>query len=138
MSTTPLGDNHLEILPGTPQAAEAPNGGLLPSQAYIDLNSLISQLNDLAPQAQQLLVTLADRAGDLKETVARVNDLLGPSNRANLSATLANTRGLLEENRPQIKSTLQSLNGGSQKLGLLLDDLRKSYAETNKTLNNVD
>jgi ABC-type transporter Mla subunit MlaD len=33
---------------------------------------------------------------------------------------------------------LQNLNGGSQKLGPLLDDLRKTSAETNKTLNNVD
>jgi phospholipid/cholesterol/gamma-HCH transport system substrate-binding protein len=138
MSTTPLGDNHLEIFPGTPQAAEAPNGALLPSQAYIDLNSLLAQLNELAPQAQQLLVQLSDRAGELKETVTRVNALLSAPNRANLSATLANTRGLLEENRPQIKSTLQNLNGGSQKLGPLLDDLRRTSAETNKALNNVD
>lgn len=138
MSTTPLGDNHLEIFPGTPQAVEAANGALLPSQAYIDLSSLLAQLNDLAPQVHQLLVTLADRANELKETVARVNDLLGPSNRANLSATLASTRGLLEENRPQIKSTLENLNGGSQKLGPLLEDLRRTSAETNKTLNNVD
>jgi phospholipid/cholesterol/gamma-HCH transport system substrate-binding protein len=138
MSTTPLGDNHLEIFPGTPQAAEAPNGALLRSQAYIDLNSLLAQLNELAPQAQQLLVQLSDRAGELKETVARVNALLSAPNRANLSATLANTRGLLEENRPQIKSTLQNLNGGSQKLEPLLDDLRRTSAETNKALNNVD
>lgn len=138
MSTTPLGDNHVEILPGSPQAALAPTGALLPSQPYIDLSSLLAQLNDLAPQVQQLLATVSDRAGELRETVARVNDLLRPSNRANLSATLANTRGLLEENRPQIKSTLQNLNGGSQKLGPLLDDLRKTSAETNQTLNNVD
>jgi phospholipid/cholesterol/gamma-HCH transport system substrate-binding protein len=138
MSTTPLGDNHLEIFPGAPQAAEAPNGALLPSQAYIDLNSLLAQLNDLAPQAQQLLVQLSDRTGELKETVTRVNALLSAPNRANLSATLANTRGLLEENRPQIKSTLQNLNGGSQKLEPLLDDLRRTSAETNKALNNVD
>jgi phospholipid/cholesterol/gamma-HCH transport system substrate-binding protein len=138
MSTTPLGDNHLEIFPGTPQAAEAPNGALLRSQAYIDLNSLLAQLNELAPQAQQLFIQLSDRAGELKETVARVNALLSAPNRANLSATLATTRGLLEENRPQIKSTLQNLNGGSQKLGPLLDDLRRTSAETNKALNNVD
>jgi phospholipid/cholesterol/gamma-HCH transport system substrate-binding protein len=138
MSTTPLGDNHLEIFPGAPQAAEAPNGALLPSQAYIDLNSLLAQLNDLAPQAQQLLVQLSDRVGELKETVTRVNALLSAPNRANLAAALANTRGLLEENRPQIKSTLQNLNGGSQKLGPLLDDLRRTSAETNKALNNVD
>jgi phospholipid/cholesterol/gamma-HCH transport system substrate-binding protein len=138
MSTTPLGDNHLEIFPGSPQAADAPNGALLTSQAYIDLSALLAQLNNLAPQAQQLLVELSDRAGELKETVTRVNGLLSTSNQANLSATLANTRGLLEENRPQIRATLQNLNGGSQKLGPLLEDLRRTSAETNKTLNNVD
>jgi phospholipid/cholesterol/gamma-HCH transport system substrate-binding protein len=138
MSTTPLGDNHLEVFPGTPQAANAPNGALLPSQAYVDLNSLLAQLNNLAPQAQQLLVELSDRAGELKETVVRVNDLLSAPNRVNLSATLANARGLVEENRPQIKSTLQNLNGSSQKLEPLIEDLRRTSAETNKTLNNVD
>jgi phospholipid/cholesterol/gamma-HCH transport system substrate-binding protein len=138
MSTTPLGDNHLEIFPGTPQAADAPNGALLPSQAYVDLNSLLAQINDIAPHAQQLLLELSDRAGELKETVARVNDLLNAPNRANLSATLANTRGLLEENRPQFKSTLQNVNGVSQKLEPLIEELRKATAETNQTLNNVD
>jgi phospholipid/cholesterol/gamma-HCH transport system substrate-binding protein len=138
MSTSPLGDNHLEVFPGTPQAADAPNGALLPSQPYVDLNSLLAQLNNLAPQAQQLLVELSDRAGELKETVARVNDLLSAPNRVNLSATLANARGLVEENRPQIKSTLQNLNGSSQKLEPLIEDLRRTSAETNKALNNVD
>jgi len=138
MSTTPLGDNHLEIFPGTPQAANAPNGALLPSQPYIDLSSLLAELNEIAPRAQQLLVEFSNRAGELKETVARINDLLSAPNRANLSATLANTRGLVEENRPQIKSTLQNLNGSSQKLEPLIEDLRRTSAETNKALNNVD
>lgn len=138
MSTTPLGDNHVEILPGSPQAPVASNGALLPSQPYIDLSTLLAQLNNLAPQAQQLLVELSDRASELRETVTRVNALLSVSNQANLSATLANTRGLLEENRPEIRATLQNLNGSSQKLGPLLEDLRRTSAETNKTLDNVD
>lgn len=138
MSTTPLGDNHVEILPGSPQAPVASNGALLPSQPYIDLSALLAQLNNLAPQAQQLLVELSDRASELRETVTRVNALLSVSNQANLSATLANTRGLLEENRPEIRATLQNLNGSSQKLGPLLEDLRGTSAETNKTLDNVD
>jgi phospholipid/cholesterol/gamma-HCH transport system substrate-binding protein len=138
MSTTPLGDNHLEIFPGTPQAVDAPNGALLPSQPYVDLNSLMVQINEIAPRAQQLLLDLSDRVGELKETVARVNDLLSAPNRANLAATLANTRGLLEESRPQIKSTLQNVNGLSQKLEPLIEDLRKTAAKTNETLNTVD
>jgi ABC-type transporter Mla subunit MlaD len=45
---------------------------------------------------------------------------------------------MLAENRPAIKSTLGHLNASSEKLGPLLDDLRKTSAEANKTLDHVD
>ena len=71
-------------------------------------------------------------------TVERVNDLLNAQNRENLSATLANTRGMLEENRPEIKSTIQHLNTVSQKIEPLLQDLRKTSDEANKALTHID
>jgi phospholipid/cholesterol/gamma-HCH transport system substrate-binding protein len=71
-------------------------------------------------------------------TVDRVNDLLNARNRENLSATLANTRGLIEENRPEIKSTIQHLNTVSQKIEPLLQDLRNTSAEANKALTHID
>src|SRR6201981_3152373 len=132
MSMSPLGDNHLEILPGSAQAARATSGSLLPSQKYVDFNSLTAQLNDLNPQAQELLRNLNDRALEVKETVARVNDLLVPQNRANLAATIANARGMLEENRPQIKTTLQNMSSVTEKLQPLLEDFRKTSAQANQ------
>ncbi|HEY6387169.1 MAG TPA: MlaD family protein [Candidatus Acidoferrum sp.] len=138
MSMSPLGDNHLEIFPGGAQAALAPPGSLLPSDAYIDFNALTAQINDLAPQAKQLIQSLNDRATELKVTVDRVNDLLNARNRENLSATLADTRGLIEENRPEIKSTIHHLNDVSQKIGPLLQDLRNTSAEANKALTHID
>ena len=138
MSMSPLGDNHLEILPGSEKAAVAATGTLLPSDPYIDFNALTQKINDIAPQAQQLLATLNSRAGELRETLARVNDLLNGSNRANLAATLAETRGMIAENRPQVKSTVQNLNSASQKLQPLLEDLRKTSAQANEALNHID
>jgi phospholipid/cholesterol/gamma-HCH transport system substrate-binding protein len=138
MSMSPLGDNHLEILPGAAQTALAPPGSLLPSDTYVDFNALTAQINDLAPQAKQLVQSLNDRATELKVTIDRVNDLLNAQNRANLSATLADTRGLIEENRPQIKSTIQHLNTVSQKLEPLLEDLRNTSDEANKALTHID
>ncbi len=138
MSMSPLGDNHLEILPGGAQTALAPPGSLLPSDTYVDFNALTAQINDIAPQAKQLIQSLNDRATDLKVTVDRVNDLLNAQNRANLSATLANTRGLIEENRPQIKSTIQHFEAVSQKLDPLIQDLRKTSAEANQALTHID
>lgn len=138
MSLSPLGDNHLEVLPGSAEAARATSGALLPSQKYIDFNALTAQLNDLNPQVQELLHTLNDRASEVKETIARVNDLLGPQNRANFAATLANARGMIEENRPQIKTTLRNVNAVSEKLQPLLEDFRKTSAEANQALSHID
>jgi phospholipid/cholesterol/gamma-HCH transport system substrate-binding protein len=138
MSMSPLGDNHLEIFPGSAQASRAPEGALLPSVTYVDFNALTQQLNDLAPDVQQLLRNLNDRAAELKVTVERVNDLLNAQNRANLAATLANTRGMIEENRPQIKSTLQRVNALTEKLDPLLDNFRKTSDEANKALDHID
>ena len=138
MSMSPLGDNHLEILPGSPRAPRAVSGALLASQKYVDFNALTEQLNDLNPQAQALLQNLNDRASEVKETIARVNDLLGPQNRANLAATLANTRGMIEENRPQLKETLHNVNEVSRNLQPLLEDFRKTSAQADQALAHID
>ncbi len=138
MSMSPLGDNHLEVLPGSAKAPVAPDGSQLASENYVDFNALTAQINNLAPHAQQLLVTLNDRATELKITVDRVNDLLNVQNRANLSATLANARGMIEENRPALHSTLQHINSVSEKLEPLLSDFRKTSEEANKAIDHID
>jgi phospholipid/cholesterol/gamma-HCH transport system substrate-binding protein len=138
MSLSPLGDNHLELVPGTDKAALAQAGTTLQSDPYVDFNALTARLNDIAPRAQQLLITLNDRATELKVTVDRVNDLLNDQNRANLAGTLAETRGMIAENRVAVKSTVQHLNSASEKLEPLLQDLRKTSAQANEALSHVD
>ncbi|MHB8500320.1 MAG: MlaD family protein [Candidatus Acidiferrales bacterium] len=138
MSMSPLGDNHLEILPGGAQTALAPPGSLLPSDAYVDFNALTAQINDIAPQAKQLLQSLNDRSAELKVTIDHVNDLLNDQNRTNLSATLAEAHGMIAENRPQIKSTIQHLDTVSQKLEPLIQDLHQTSEEANKALTHID
>jgi phospholipid/cholesterol/gamma-HCH transport system substrate-binding protein len=138
MSLSPLGDNHLEIVPGTEKAALAASGSVLTADPYVDFNALTAKINDLAPHAQELMITLNERATELKVTLARVNDLLNDQNRSNLAGTLSEARGMLAENRAPIKSTIQHVNSASAKLEPLIDDLRKTSAEANKTLDHVD
>lgn len=138
MSMSPLGDNHLEIVPGSTQASLAKDGSVLSSDRYLDLNAITERINDLAPEAQQLLHTLNERATEMKVTIERVNDLLNAQNRSNLAGTLAQTRQMIAENRPQVRATLSHLNASSEKLGPLLDDLRKTSAQANQTLDHVD
>jgi len=138
MSSSPLGDNHIEILPGSPQAPIAEPGSLIPSDAYVDFSALAEKISQLAPEAQNLIRTLNDRAAELRVTVDRVNDVLSAQNRGNLTATLASTRGMIEENRPELRSTLQHVNRISQTLEPLVQDLKTTSAQANRTLNQID
>jgi len=51
---------------------------------------------------------------------------------------LADSRGIIQENRPQLKSTLEHLNEVSGRLEPVLDDLRKTSAQATQTLDHVD
>src|SRR6267154_369040 len=131
MSMSPLGDNHLEILPGTPKAALAPDGAQLTAENYVDFNAITAQINDLGPHATELIATLNARATELKVTLDRVNDLLSVQNRANLSATRANIRQAVAELRRTLTNTTdltahlnQTLDVNSENIDELLDNFR--------------
>lgn len=138
LSYSPLGDNHVEILPGTPSAPLAPSGALLPSKPNVGFNDLMEQVSKLTPQAQELLTNLNDRVIELKTTIKRVNDLLNDPNRQNISASLVDLRGMLHEDRPVLQSALKNVNAASEKFTPLLDQLHQTIAQANETLKHAD
>jgi phospholipid/cholesterol/gamma-HCH transport system substrate-binding protein len=138
MSFSPLGDNHLEIKAGSPKAPAAPSGSYLTAVPYVGFNDLTAQINDLAPQARELINNLNARVVQLKTTIDRVDDLLNDQNRANVSASLAELHGILKENRPAIQSTLKNVNAASAKIEPLIDQLHKTTIQADDTLKHVD
>jgi phospholipid/cholesterol/gamma-HCH transport system substrate-binding protein len=138
LSFSPLGDNHLEIRAGSPAAPRAADGAVLPADQYLGFNELTAEINRVMPEAEELMGNLNVRMKELSVTLARVNDLLNDKNRANISASISDIQGMLREDRPVIKSTLNNVNGASVKLGPMLDDLRKTSDQANETLKRVD
>jgi ABC-type transporter Mla subunit MlaD len=137
-STSPLGENFLGILAGTPQAPHAPPGSTLPSIEYISFADIGAMISALGPSAQELITHLNDRVVEMKVTLARVNDLLNDANRANIAGSLDNIHGMLRENRPAIRSALNRVNDASAKLGPLLDDLKTTSAKANDLITHID
>lgn len=137
-STSPLGENYLSIVPGTNAAPRAPAGAELKPVEYIGFSDIEAQLNQLGPVASKLLNNLNSRVEEMQVTLERVNDLLNDKNRGNLSASLGNVRGMLDENRPALRSTINHLNEASAKMTPLLEDLRKTVAEAREALGHVD
>ncbi len=138
LSFSPLGDNHLEVRAGSSAAARAPNGSVLPADQYVGFNELTDQINKVLPQAQELMANLNLRVKELSVTINRVNDVLNDQNRANISGSLAELHGMLKEDRPMVKSTLNNVNGASAKIGPLMDDLKKTSDQANETLKKLD
>ncbi|HXX44618.1 MAG TPA: MlaD family protein [Candidatus Acidoferrales bacterium] len=137
-SATPLGDNYLEIRSENAAGLKAPAGATLKSLEYSSFADIASMISDLGPNANELIANLKDRTEQLEVTLDRVNDLLDDKNRANISGTLANLNGMLEEDRSNIKGTLTHLNDSSAKFGPLVDDFRKTAAQAQDTLSHLD
>lgn len=137
-SVSPLSDNFLGIAAGSRTAARATSGSTLKSSDYVGFADIEAQVNDLMPQMKVLLANLNQRVEELQVTLARVNDVLNDRNRANLSASLDNVRGMLQENRPALHSTLTHIDAASAKIEPLLDDFKKTVAQANEALNHVD
>jgi phospholipid/cholesterol/gamma-HCH transport system substrate-binding protein len=137
-SNSPLSDNFLGIVPGSKVAQRAPSGSTLKSSEYVGFGDLEAELADLAPQARVLLDNLNQRIVELQTTVARVNDVLNDKNRANLSASLGTVRGVLDENRQPLHSTITHIDDASARIAPLLDDLKKTNADAQKTINTLE
>jgi phospholipid/cholesterol/gamma-HCH transport system substrate-binding protein len=137
-STTPLGDNFLGIVPGTIASPAAAPGSTLKSIEYVSISDIAGLIGNLGPNANDLVRNLNDRTSELKDTLVRVNDLLSSQNRANISASLGNVRGMLDEDRPAIHSAVSNLNDTTAKLGPLLDNFQKASVQANDALSHLD
>jgi phospholipid/cholesterol/gamma-HCH transport system substrate-binding protein len=137
-SNSPLGENFLGIIAGTNAASRAPAGYTLKSKEPVSFADIAEKINALAPTANELIVNMNERVVELKETISRVNDLLNDRNRQNIAESLANVRGMLQEDRPLVHSSLEHVNTATAKLTPLIDDFHKTVAKTNETLDHVD
>lgn len=133
-----LGENYLEITLGSADSPAAPDGAIIPSREFFGIAQLSETLSAMDPKVQQLLAGLNDRVAELRETIARVNDLINDQNRANISASLGNVRGMLEENRPKIRQTLANIETASAKIDPLLDDFGKTVKQADEALARID
>jgi phospholipid/cholesterol/gamma-HCH transport system substrate-binding protein len=137
-SLGPLGDNYLELSTGTRQAPKAPPGSVVESAPTFNFNDLAAMIAGLQPMVLQTLVKLDQRLDELQVTVARVNGLMSDQNRANLSRSLNTINSMLTEDRPKVSRTLDNVQAASAQLRPLLDDLKKTMAQANGALDNIN
>ncbi len=133
-----LGDNYLELTTGTREAPLAAPGSVVKSGESVTFSDLGEMAGALQPMIKQVLQKLDQRLDELQVTVARANDLLNDRNRANISASLGNVNAMLAENRPKLSTTLNNVRKASDQLAPLLEDFKKTMAQTRDALDHID
>lgn len=133
-----LSENYLEVSPGTSAAAKAPPGSVLISKESFGFAQLGEAIQELQPELTQALQKLNQDLGGLQTTVARVNDLLNDRNRGNISAALGHTNEMLADAQPKVSRSLTNVDQLSAKLVPLVDDFKKTAADADGTLKNLD
>ncbi|SPE23886.1 exported hypothetical protein [Candidatus Sulfopaludibacter sp. SbA3] len=147
-----LGESYLEVTTGTKDSPAAAPGSVLQSQETMAIADLGNVIGDLAPSAGQVLRSLNDRLGEMKVTIAQVNDLLGDKNRQNISSSLSTVNAMLSDTSPKLSASLsnvqaatdrlaplmQNVQAASERMAPILDDLKGTIKQAKDALEHVD
>lgn len=130
-----LGENYVEISPGTRDAPLLPPRSEIPAVEIVQLADVFNNVNNITVNANKLVNDLDDRTLVLSDNVNKlinnVNETVTAVNRQHLAAFLANADNLLADSRPSLNKTLGNLETASGKLSPTIENANATIAKAN-------
>jgi phospholipid/cholesterol/gamma-HCH transport system substrate-binding protein len=109
-----LGDNYVEVSPGTRDAPKLPPGSEIPTTEIVQLADVFANVNNITLSGNKLVGDLDDRVllvtDNVNQLVTNLNAVVNEPNRQHLSVALANVDAMLAETRPTMKTTLDNIS----------------------------
>jgi len=144
-SLNALGDNYLEITPGTKEAARIPPGGTVPAQEAVTFSDLTVKISEITDTAQTLMVDVQSDVelliGDLRTLTQGLQEFTSEKNQRNISALLENANSMVETQAPkmdqitdQVSTLLEKVDGTVNKLTTVAETADKTVANVNRTV----
>jgi phospholipid/cholesterol/gamma-HCH transport system substrate-binding protein len=137
-----LGENYLEISPGTRDAARLKPGSEIPTLEIVQLADVFNNVNNVTLNANKLVNDLDDKflvmANNTNQLITNVNAVVRPENRAHFDSVLANLDATIADSRPRVKTTLANLQTVSDKLGPTVDSTHVTIENANKLVSNLN
>lgn len=137
-----LGENYVEISPGTRDAARLEPGSEIPALEIVQLAEVFNNVNNITVNANKLVNDIDERfltlADNTHQLINNLNRLVGAENRQRLESALVNTDALLAETRPHLKTTLTQLDAASAKLGPTLDNANTTITQAKTLTGNMN
>ncbi|MGE5326600.1 MAG: MlaD family protein, partial [Deltaproteobacteria bacterium] len=137
-----LGENYVEISPGTRGAGPLKPGSEIPSAEIVQLADVFSNVNTVTLNTNKLVNDVDEKflvmVNRTDQLITNANAVVGPENRAHLESVLANMDATLAETRPRLKTTLDNIDAASQKLSPTIDSTRVTLEKTNQLVDHLD
>src|SRR5712692_8144950 len=137
-----LGENYVEISPGTREAALLAPGREIPPLEIVQLADVFNNVNNITVNANRLVNDLDDKfmvlAANANELVKNLNAVTNPENRQHIEATLRNIDAILADSRPKLSQTLDHLQMASGKLSPALDNANAAIVRANTLVGNMN
>jgi len=137
-----LGENYLEVSPGTRDAAVLPAGSEIPAQEIVQLADVFNNANNITVNANKLVNDLNDRllvvADNLNQLIGNFNAVVGPENREHINTSLANIDTILADTRPRLSRTLTHIDSASAKLGPVIDNANQTIGRVDTLATNLN
>jgi phospholipid/cholesterol/gamma-HCH transport system substrate-binding protein len=135
-SLSALGQNYLEITPGSKDAPRLENGATITSKETVTVNDITKKLADVADTATIVMNKFngefTKMSADIQEVLENVQKLTGETNQKSVEELLANANGMVADLRPKFDRITNQLNQTLDKVQKLSDDFRQvaAHAET--------
>ena len=137
-----LGDNYIEISPGTADAAILKPGSDIPTTEIVQMADVFANVNNVTLSANKLVTDLDNRVlvvtDNVNQLVTNLNAVVNEPNRQHLAAALANVDAMLADTRPEMKAALDNINKASVKLGPTMDSAHATMEKANKTVESMN
>ena len=137
-----LGENYLEVSPGTRDKPLLPPGSEIPAEEIVQLADVFNNVNNITVNANKLVgdldervLTLSDKSNQL---IDNLNEVVNEENRTHFSSVLANSDGMLKESRPRLEKTIANLETTSGKLPATVDNVNTTLGKTDKLADHLD
>ncbi len=137
-----LGENYVEVSPGTRDAALLPPGSEIPTVEIVQLADVFNNVNNITLNANKLVNDLDDRflvlADNANQLINNINSITGEENRQHFNSVLANADSLLKDSRPRLDRTLANLETASGKLSPTIENANATIHKTNALAGHLD
>ena len=137
-SLNALGQNYLEVTPGSIEAARIEPGGTVRSGESISISDLTRKVAEVADGAVELMARIDDKmtvvADDMHAVLVNLEQLSGPENRRNVARLLENSNHLIESQTPKIDRVTTQLGDTLEEVERLAVDFREVADSANSTL----